>query len=133
MRTFVLRLIVNAIALAVTAALLPGIHIRDDSVGTLLIVAFIFGVVNAVIKPVLIILSCPLVILTLGLFLLALNGILLLITDRIAGNRLDIDTFWWAVLGGMIMGFVGSVLENALGINDKEDKDKDKDQVIFPA
>jgi putative membrane protein len=131
MRNFVLRLIVNAIALAVTAALLPGIHIRDDSIGTLLIVAFIFGVVNAIIKPILIILSCPLVILTLGLFLLVVNGIMLLITDAIAGNRLEIDTFWWAVLGGLIMGFVGSILENALGLN--EDEDKDKDQVIFPA
>jgi putative membrane protein len=131
MRNFVLRLIVNAIALAVTAALLPGIHIRDDSIGTLLIVAFIFGVVNAIIKPILIILSCPLVILTLGLFLLVVNGIMLLITDAIAGNRLEIDTFWWAVLGGLIISFVGSVLENALGLN--EDEDKDKDQVIFPA
>ncbi|MBN2305334.1 MAG: phage holin family protein, partial [Anaerolineae bacterium] len=74
MRDFLMRLLINAVALAATAAILPGISVRDNGIGTLLIVALIFGLLNAVLKPALLILSCPLVILTLGLFLLVVNG-----------------------------------------------------------
>jgi putative membrane protein len=125
MRNFLLRLIANAVALAATAAILPGIHIQNDRIGTLLLIALIFGIVNAVLKPIIVIMSCPLIILTLGLFAVAINGIMLLITAAIAGNRFTIDSFWWAVLGGLIVGIISSVLEGALGVNDKDDKDKE--------
>ena len=131
MRNFLLRLIINAAALAATAAILPGIHIQNDRIGTLLIVALIFGIVNAVLKPIFIIMSCPLIILTLGLFAIVINGIMLLITDAIAGDRFNIDGFWWAVLGGLIVGAIAGILENALGVNDKDKKDKDKDKVVI--
>jgi putative membrane protein len=125
MRNFLLRLIANAVALAATAAILPGIHIQNDRIGTLLLIALIFGIVNAVLKPIIVIMSCPLIILTLGLFAIAINGIMLLITAAIAGNRFTIDGFWWAVLGGLIVGIISSVLEGALGVNDKDDKHKE--------
>jgi putative membrane protein len=125
MRNFLLRLIINAAALAATAAILPGIHIQNDRIGTLLLIALIFGIVNAVLKPIIVIMSCPLIILTLGLFAIAINGIMLLITSAIAGNRFTIDGFWWAVLGGLIVGIISGVLEGALGVNDKDDKDKE--------
>jgi putative membrane protein len=125
MRNFLLRLIANAVALAATAAILPGIHIQNDRIGTLLLIALIFGIVNAVLKPIIVIMSCPLIILTLGLFAIAINGIMLLITAAIAGNRFTIDGFWWAVLGGLIVGVISSVLEGALGVNDKDKKDKE--------
>jgi putative membrane protein len=125
MRNFLLRLIINAAALAATAAILPGIHIQNDRIGTLLLIALIFGIVNAVLKPIIVIMSCPLIILTLGLFAIAINGIMLLITSAIAGNRFTIDGFWWAVLGGLIVGIISAVLEGALGVNDKDDKDKE--------
>ncbi|MBN1201455.1 MAG: phage holin family protein [Anaerolineae bacterium] len=128
MRNFLLRVIVNAIALAATAYLLPGIEVKDNSIGTLLIVGFIFGVINAIVKPIIIILSCPLVLLSLGLFLLVINGLMLLITEELAGGRLTIDGFWWAVLGGIVMGLIGMVLESALGIkDDEEEKENEKD------
>lgn len=120
MRNFVLRLIINAAALTGAAALLPGIHIRDDAIGTLIIVALVFGLVNAILKPFLIIMSCPLVILTLGLFTIVINGVLLLITDALAGDRFTVDTLGWAILGGLIVGFVSGILENALGMHDEE-------------
>jgi putative membrane protein len=127
-RNFLLRVIVNAIALAATAYLLPGIEVKDNSIGTLLIVGFIFGVINAIVKPIIIILSCPLVLLSLGLFLLVINGLMLLITEELAGGRLTIDGFWWAVLGGIVMGLIGMVLESALGIkDDEEEKENEKD------
>ncbi|MBN1680003.1 MAG: phage holin family protein [Anaerolineae bacterium] len=131
MRDFLLRLLINAIALAAIAAILPGIHISDNELTTLLIVSFIFGVINAVIKPILIVLSCPLVILSLGLFMLVINGGLLLITDKIAGSRFEIDTLGWAILGGIIMGIIGSILENALDVDDDDKKDKDDGVIII--
>jgi putative membrane protein len=123
MRNFLLRLIVNAAALAATAAILPGIHIQNDRIGTLLLIALIFGIVNALLKPVIVIMSCPLIILTLGLFAIAINGIMLLITAAIAGDRFTVDGFWWAVLGGLIVGVISGILENALGVNDKGEED----------
>ena len=135
MRQFLLRLIVNALALAITAAILPGIHIDQNNLGALALVALIFGIVNALVKPLLIIMSCPLIILTLGLFAVVINGLMLLLTDALAGGRFEVDGFWWAVLGGLIVGFVSSVLEGVLGVNEDEDHHHDDgkpDVIIFP-
>ncbi len=125
LRNFLLRLIINAVALAVTAAVLPGIHIINNEIGTLLIVAFIFGLVNAVLKPILYVLSCPLIILTLGLFALAINALMLLITDALSGDRFTVDGFWWAVLGGLVVGLIAAILEGVLGVNKDEDDEQD--------
>lgn len=119
MTHFVLRLVVNAIALVITAYILPGIHVETD-IGPLLLVALIFGIVNALVKPVITILSCPLIIVTLGLFYLVVNGLMLLITDALAGGRFEVDGLGWAILGGIVMGLVGMVLEGALGLNEKK-------------
>lgn len=134
MRTFVLRLVVNAAALAVTAALLPGIHIRDDRLTTLLVVALVFGLVNAVLKPVIWVLSCPLIVLTLGLFALLINGILLLVTGALAGSRFEVDGFGWAVLGGLLVGLISMVLESALDLDEEEREKRKRDEtvIIFP-
>ncbi len=122
MRDFFIRLIVNALALAITAYVLPGIDI-DMGIGSLLLIALIFGVVNAIIKPIITILSCPLIILTLGLFYLVVNGLMLLITDELAGGRFDVDGLLWAILGGLVFGIIGSILESALGLNDKDEEE----------
>lgn len=134
MRTFVLRLVVNAAALAATAAVLPGIHIRDERVTTLLVVALVFGLVNAVLKPVIWVISCPLIILTLGLFALVINGILLLLTDALAGSRFEVDGFGWAVIGGLLVGLISTVLEGVLDLDEEEREKRKRDEtiVIFP-
>lgn len=116
MMHFLLRLVVNAVALVVTAYILPGIHVENE-IGPLLLVALIFGVVNALVKPVVTILSCPLIIVTLGLFFLVVNGLMLLITDALSGGRFEVDGLGWAILGGIVMGLVGMVLESLLGLD----------------
>jgi len=134
MRNLLLRLIINAAALAATAALLPGIGVRNNEIGTLLVVAFVFGLVNAVLKPVFIILSCPLIILTLGLFAIVVNGLMLLITDALAGGRFTVDGLGWAILGGLVVGAISGILEGVLDLDekDREKRKRDGSFVIFP-
>lgn len=126
MEKFLLRLVINAAAVAATAAILPGIHVKNNDIGTLLIIALIFGLVNVFIKPVIVILSCPLVLLTLGLYMLLINGVMLLITEAVAGDRFRIDGFWWAVLGGIVLGLISGILEGLL----TSDKDKDEEEPV---
>jgi putative membrane protein len=122
--SILLRLIVNAVALLITAWIVPGIHLgaagphptRDDWV-TLLIVALIFGLVNVVIRPILIVLSLPLTILTLGLFTFVINAFMLLLTSWIAQGMdlgFRIDGFFPALLGALIISVVSFVLSRVL-------------------
>src|SRR5262245_25374356 len=121
---FLLRLLINAVALLVTAWIIPGIHLgaagphptRNDWV-SLLIVALIFGLVNVVIRPILILLSLPLEILTLGLFIFVINAFMLLLTSWIAqrmGLGFRVDKFLAALLGALIISVVSFVLSRAV-------------------
>ena len=115
--TFLIRLVVNAVALGVAAWLFDGISVGGaddgDRVVTLLVVAVIFGLVNAFITPVIKLVSLPFIILTLGLLLLVINALMLLLTSRLAeAFELDftVDGFWAAVLGSIVISIVGAVL-----------------------
>ena len=131
MREFVIRVLINAVAIAVTAMLIPNIHIANNDISTLLVIGVIFGVVNSLLKPLLILLTCPAVILSLGLFIFVINGVMLLITDAIAGDRLIIDGgIFTAVLGGMVMAGVSMLLESVLKLDDKGAGRK-QDTIIF--
>jgi putative membrane protein len=122
--SFLLKLIINAVALFITARVIPGIHLgvagphptTNDWV-TLLMVALIFGVVNAAIRPLLILLSLPLEIITLGLFTFVINALMLLLTSWIAqglGLGFRVDKFLAALLGALIISIVSFVLNRAL-------------------
>ncbi|MGB1288223.1 MAG: phage holin family protein [Aggregatilineales bacterium] len=126
MRNFIIRVIINAIAIAITASLLPGIQLANDGISTLLIVGLVFGLVNAVVKPILILLTCPAVLLTLGLFIFVINGLMLQLAASLSDGRLFIDGLGWAILGGIIMGIISMVLEGVLGLDDKKDAEKNK-------
>lgn len=120
MRNFVIRVIINAVAIAVTALLIPNIHIADNNIGTLLVIGLVFGTVNALLKPILIFLTCPAVILSLGLFILVINGLMLLITDSLVGDRLVIEGgIWTAMLGGIVIALVSMILEALLQLDDR--------------
>ena len=113
--------LVNALALAVAAWLIQGIRVTGHTTGekavTLIVVALIFGVVNAVIAPVIKLLSLPFIVLTLGLFLLVVNAGMLLLTSWISGqlgHRFVVEGFWTAVLGAIVITLATWVLEAVL-------------------
>ncbi|HEX8995455.1 MAG TPA: phage holin family protein [Ktedonobacterales bacterium] len=106
----IISIIVNGLAIGLTAALLPGIHIQPFSIEALLLLGLVFGVINAIIRPVVSVLSLPLTILSLGLFQLVINALLLYLGSLIVPT-LKIDNFWWALLGGIVMGIIGAILE----------------------
>ena len=108
---FAIRFIINAAALAVAAWLLPGI--RVENIQALLLAALIFGLANAFIKPVLAFITCPLIILTLGLFTLVLNAIMMGFTSWVARQLeigFEVDGFWAAFVGAIIVSVVSWVL-----------------------
>jgi len=112
MRNFLIRLFVNALALAAAAWLLPGISMTGDFFGVLL-VALVFGLLNAILKPILLFFSIPLLILTLGLFALVVNAVLLLITSRLLDD-FQVSGFWSAVFGSIVISVVTMLLGGAL-------------------
>jgi putative membrane protein len=116
---------VNALALAAAAFLLDGIEVSgettQDRVITLVLVALIFGVVNAIVAPVVKLLSLPFIILTLGLLLLVINALMLMLTGWIAeqfGLEFTVDGFWTAVLGAIIVTIAGWAVQLVLPAGD---------------
>nr|WP_294693194.1 phage holin family protein [uncultured Friedmanniella sp.] len=113
----ILRLLANAAALAVATFVLSGISLTapttEGKVITLLIVALIFGLLNAVVKPVFTLVTVPLVLLTLGLFLVVINGLMLLLTSWVS-TRVDLGWsvagFGTAILGALIVSVVSFFL-----------------------
>lgn len=124
--TFVLAVLANALALWVASALLPGIEFGGeggDLALTVALVALVFGLLNAFVKPLLKLISLPLIVLTLGLFLVVVNALMLSLTSWFAGVLgLDftVQSFWWdAVLGALIISAVGVVTGMILPDKDK--------------
>lgn len=119
MRNFVIRVVINAVAIAITATLIPNIQVVNNDLGTLLIIGLVFGIVNSLLKPILMFLTCPAVILSLGLFVLVINGVMLLITESLVGDRLIIEGgIWTAILGGIVMAIVTMIFEGVLKLDD---------------
>jgi len=114
MTKFILRLAINAIALYMAVLIVPGIDLKSNLV-SILWLALIFGVVNALFRPLIQILTCPLIMLTLGLFTLVINTFMFWLTSVIGqsfGFGLVItDPVWWnAFLGGLVVSIVSVVM-----------------------
>lgn len=120
---FLLRLVVTAVALWVAVLIVPGITYTGGVLG-LLGVAVVFGLVNAIIRPVLKVLTCPLVILTLGLFVFVLNGLMLWLASALAqgfGIPFSVAGFWAAFFGAIIVGLTSTVLTLFVGVAAEEE------------
>jgi putative membrane protein len=121
-----LRLAASAVALWVATLLISGIRLTTDSVlgqiGTLVAVAVIFGIVNAILRPIIKTVGCAFYVFTLGLIAIVVNGALFLLTSWIAGKLglpFEVENFWpSAILGALIVGLISWVVN--LVINDRD-------------
>ena len=95
---WIIRLLLNGLAVVLSAYILPGVEIAGGY-GTALLVALILALVNVIVKPILVILTIPITILTLGLFLLVINAALILFVDNLVSG-FTVDGFWWALAAG---------------------------------
>jgi putative membrane protein len=109
---------VLAIAVGVAAAIVPGIEV-EGGFFTLLWVALLFGLVNAILGPILHLLSAPLTIITLGLFALVVNAVLLAITAGLS-SKLDVGGFIGTIIGALVISIITAVLGFLVGSMTKE-------------
>lgn len=107
MLTLLLVWLLNAIALLAVAYILPGITVA--SFGSALVAALVLGLINTLVKPVLVLLTLPITILTLGLFLLVINALVFWFVGSILSG-FKVDGFWWAVIGALLYSIISSLL-----------------------
>jgi len=105
---FIFRLLIHMVAILIISYLLPSL-IRVDGVWAALVAAFILGIVNAIIRPILIFFTLPITILTLGIFLLVINGLMLWLVSVIV-KGFQVNGFWGAVLGSILISIVSWAL-----------------------
>jgi putative membrane protein len=118
-RSLLLHWLLNAAALWVAAALIPGLEFTGGP-GRLLLVAAVFGIVNSTLRPLLTVLTCPLIVVTLGLFTLVINALMLLVTGWISESwnlGFAVSGFWAAFFGGLVVGLVSTAL--SVGLENK--------------
>ena len=109
---FIFRLLIHMVAILILSYLLPGV-IWVEGVWAALVAAFLLGIVNAVLRPILIFFTLPITVLTFGLFLLVINGLMLLLVSSIVSG-FHVNGFWGAVLGSILISLVSWVLSRVL-------------------
>ncbi|TQJ49014.1 phage holin family protein [Phycicoccus sp. SLBN-51] len=124
MRSIAIKIAVNGVALWVAALVIPGIHLGENAdqlstrLITILLVAILFGLINAFVKPVATFFSFPFILLTLGLFTLVVNALMLELTSGLShalGLDFDVEHFFWdSVLGALVITLVSMVLNLVL-------------------
>jgi putative membrane protein len=135
--SFLLRLLISAAALGVATWAVPGITLPTASgwskAGTLIVVALIFGLINATLKPLIKVVGCAFYILTLGLAALVVNGLLLWLASVIAGDLtlpFHVAGFWAAFWGAIIVGLVSWLLHLLIGDNRQRDDEPPPVRVV---
>lgn len=107
MKHLIVKILINAAALMLTANLIDGIYV--DGWGAVIIAAIILGIVNAIIRPLLVLFTLPLNVLTLGLLTFVINGLMLKLTAAVVGG-FDVVGLWPAIVGSVILSVVSTVL-----------------------
>lgn len=104
--SWIAKLLLNAVAVVITAYLLPGVQV--ESFMSAVIVAVVLAFLNYILKPILIIITIPVTILSLGLFLLVINAFIILLADDLVDGFV-VNGFWWALIFSFIMSFLNSI------------------------
>lgn len=111
MLTLLLVWLLNAVALLAVAYILPGITVA--SFGAAMVAALVLGLINTLVKPILVLLTLPITVLTLGLFLLVLNALVFWFVGSILGG-FKVNGFWWALIGALLYSIISSLLSTLL-------------------
>jgi putative membrane protein len=115
-RILLLRILINAAALFLTAALVPDIYFVDRSLSSLLLLALGLGVLNAFVKPILQVLTLRFIFASYGFIVILINTLILYLLAFFFPQRFAVDHFLWAFVGGALIGAIGSLLESLLGV-----------------
>jgi putative membrane protein len=105
---FIFRLLIHMVAILIISYLLPGL-IRVEGIWAALVAAFLLGIVNAILRPILVFFTLPITLLTFGLFLLVINGLMLWLVSAIV-KGFHVNGFWGAVLGSILISIVSWIL-----------------------
>ncbi|MBK8817478.1 MAG: phage holin family protein [Bacteroidetes bacterium] len=116
---FIFKIIVSALAVIITAYLLPGVKIVTPL--TAIIVAAVLAFLDAIVKPLMILFTIPITIVTLGLFLIVINALMILLADYMV-DGFEVKGFWWALLFSFILTIVTSLLESFAGKKNKQEE-----------
>mgnify|MGYP003467293853 FL=1 len=107
----IVRFLLSGVAVLLTAYLLPGVHV--EHYGYALLVAALLSIANVLVKPILVVLTIPITILTLGLFLLVINAVIILLVDYFVPG-FNVDGFWWALGFSLILSIFNSLFSDLL-------------------
>lgn len=113
-----MRFLISGLSVLIAAYFLPGVHV--DHYGYALLVALVLGIVNFLVKPILILFTIPITILTLGLFLLVINALMILLVDYFVTPGFSVDGFWWALGFSLLLSVLNSLFSDIT--KDKEKK-----------
>jgi putative membrane protein len=117
-RMLLMRILINALALIITAGLVPNIYFIDRTVTTWLLLAIFLGILNAFVKPIIQFLTLRFIFATYGLVVVLINGILLLLLEFLFPTRFYVEgIFLWPLVGGAVIGIVSAFLESLLGLS----------------
>ncbi|MFZ9028491.1 MAG: phage holin family protein [Crocinitomicaceae bacterium] len=112
-----LRFALNVIAVLIVSYLLPGVHLAGF--WSALVLALVLGFLNVIVRPILIFLTLPATIVTVGLFLLVINAVIILMADFILAG-FDVEGFWWALLFSLLLWLTNAFLKDVTGESDKK-------------
>ena len=113
LKVFIQRWVVSTLAVLVATYIVPGIQFERWQ--DLLVATLVLGLLNTFLRPILMLLSLPLLIFTLGLFTLVINALLLLLVDALLRPRFSVENFWFAILGALVISLVSLLLNSVTG------------------
>ena len=109
---FIIKLLLTGVAVILSSYILPGVHI--DGFGSALILALVLAILNAIVRPILVLLTIPVTFLTLGLFLLVINALIILLAEAIVPG-FQVDGFLWALIFSIILSIITAIIDLITG------------------
>ena len=114
-KKFLQSWIINTLAVLVAVYIVKGLRFKDDSLWTPFVTSLVLGILNTFLRPLIMLLALPLLVFTLGLFMLVINALLLWLVGWLLGDYFQVDNFWSALLGAVIISIVSLILNSLTG------------------